>query len=356
MTISLCIIVKNNESTLERCLNSVKELVDEIIIVDTGSTDKTKEIALKYTDKIFDYIPENTEEWINNFSAAKNFAISKATKEWILALDADETLSKQDFPKILELTKQTDYLGFALIQRNYDNKIGSFNWISCKNDSYEESKIANGYVPRRMIRFFKNIPEIKFEGVIHDSVEKSILNLGKIKETNIPFHHYGLLNRSPERTKFYIEIEKKNLRDDFFQDYQIASQLHAINELDESLEFLNKSIEKNSLFALSWLELGMIQIKQNKLQDAKQSLHKAESLEEHPMTYDHLGILYGQLGETEKAINYFQKAIKLNPQNADFHFNLGLTYDSIGMKKEASIEFQNAVYLNKAYEKIISFN
>ena len=85
-TISLCMIVKNEENVLERCLNSVREFVDEIIIVDTGSIDSTRDIARKYTDKIYSF------EWIHDFSAARNESIGYATSDYILVLDADEYL------------------------------------------------------------------------------------------------------------------------------------------------------------------------------------------------------------------------------------------------------------------------
>lgn len=93
-------IVKNEENTLGNCLESVKDIVDEIVIVDTGSTDKTKEVASKFTDKIFDF------EWIDDFSAARNFACSKATKEYVMWLDADDVILPEDKRKFLEL-KQT---------------------------------------------------------------------------------------------------------------------------------------------------------------------------------------------------------------------------------------------------------
>src|SRR3990167_8792325 len=93
-TISLCMITKNEEKWLEQCLNSVKEIVDEIIIVDTGSTDKTKEIAKKFNAKFFDF------KWIGDFSAARNESLNHATKDWILVLDADETIAKEDLEKI----------------------------------------------------------------------------------------------------------------------------------------------------------------------------------------------------------------------------------------------------------------
>ena len=76
ITISLCMIVKNEEAVLARCLESVKDVVDEIIIVDTGSTDKTKQIAYRYTQNVYDF------EWIDDFSAARNYSFSKATKDY----------------------------------------------------------------------------------------------------------------------------------------------------------------------------------------------------------------------------------------------------------------------------------
>lgn len=96
-TISLCMIVKNEEQVLARCLDSVADLMDEIIIVDTGSTDRTKEIAARYTDQIYDFT------WIGDFSAARNFSFSKATMEYIYAPDADEVLDAENRARFLDL-------------------------------------------------------------------------------------------------------------------------------------------------------------------------------------------------------------------------------------------------------------
>lgn len=86
-------IVKDEEKVIARCLDSVKDLVDEIIIVDTGSTDKTKEIVSQYTNKIYDF------EWCNDFSKARNFSFSKATKDYIMWLDADDVIEPNDREK-----------------------------------------------------------------------------------------------------------------------------------------------------------------------------------------------------------------------------------------------------------------
>ena len=90
ITVSLCMIVKNEERILRRCLDSIVDLVDEVVIVDTGSEDATKQIAEEYGAAIYDF------KWIDDFSAARNYAFSKATKEYIYSADADEVLDEEN--------------------------------------------------------------------------------------------------------------------------------------------------------------------------------------------------------------------------------------------------------------------
>ncbi|MEK8131144.1 glycosyltransferase [Paenibacillus filicis] len=97
VTVSLCMIVKNEELTLGRCLSSVRGLVDEIIIVDTGSEDRTKEIAAAYTDRVYDF------KWVNDFSQARNYAFGLATQEFVLWLDADDRLEPEDAERFRKL-------------------------------------------------------------------------------------------------------------------------------------------------------------------------------------------------------------------------------------------------------------
>ena len=92
-------IVKNEQEMIEQCLASIKHVVDEINIVDTGSTDRTKEIVAAYTDRIFDF------KWKDDFGAARNYSFSKATKDYILWLDADDILLQEDANKLKELKK-----------------------------------------------------------------------------------------------------------------------------------------------------------------------------------------------------------------------------------------------------------
>lgn len=114
--ISLCMIVKNEEKILARCLDSIADLMEEIIIVDTGSTDHTKEIAAKYTDKIYDFT------WVDDFSAARNFAFSKATKEYIYSADADEVLDEKNRKKFRDL-KEVLLPEIEIVQMKYGNQL-----------------------------------------------------------------------------------------------------------------------------------------------------------------------------------------------------------------------------------------
>lgn len=116
VTISLCMIVKDEEKVLARCLDSIRELMDEIIIVDTGSHDRTKEIAAKYTDKVYDF------KWVGDFSKARNFSFSKAGCDYIYTADADEVLDEENREKFRTL-KETLLPEVEIVQMYYGNQL-----------------------------------------------------------------------------------------------------------------------------------------------------------------------------------------------------------------------------------------
>jgi glycosyltransferase involved in cell wall biosynthesis len=119
-TFSLCMIVKNEEKVLARCLDTIADLMDEIIIVDTGSTDRTKEIAARYTSQVYDYT------WRGDFADARNFASSKATKEYIYTADADEVLDETNRERLSQL-KQVLLPEVEIVQMVYCNDLGDTN-------------------------------------------------------------------------------------------------------------------------------------------------------------------------------------------------------------------------------------
>ena len=149
VTISLCMIVKNEEKILERCLDSVADLVDEIVIADTGSTDATREIARRYTEKVYDF------PWTDDFSAARNFVFSRATREYIYSADADEVLSPENRERF-RLLKETLLPEVEIVQMKYANQL-QFNTVY----NYDEE-----YRPK----LFKRKRDFVWEAPIHETV------------------------------------------------------------------------------------------------------------------------------------------------------------------------------------------
>lgn len=149
ITVSLCMIVKNEEQVLARCLDGVADLMDEIIIVDTGSTDKTKEIASRYTDKIYDFV------WVDDFSAARNFAFSKATMDYIYSADADEVLDEANRKKY-RILKESLLPEIEIVQMKYANQL-QYGTVY----NYDEE-----YRPK----LFKRLRGFEWQEPIHENV------------------------------------------------------------------------------------------------------------------------------------------------------------------------------------------
>ncbi len=149
ITVSLCMIVKNEERILARCLDSIADLMDEIIIVDTGSTDATKQIAAGYTDKIYDFT------WIGDFSAARNFAFSKAGMEYIYSADADEVLDEKN-REAFRLLKETLLPEIDIVQMYYANQLS-------------HGTIYN-FDKELRPKLFKRLRSFQWQGAIHEQV------------------------------------------------------------------------------------------------------------------------------------------------------------------------------------------
>lgn len=171
ITISLCMIVKNEERILARCLDSVKDLVDEIVIVDTGSTDATKRIAAGYTDKIYDF------DWICDFSAARNFAFSKATMEYIYSADADEVLSEENRQRF-RLLKETLLPEIEIVQMKYGNQLQNGTVYN-----FDEE-----YRPK----LFRRLRNFVWEDPIHEMIRlEPVIYDSDIVITHLPEQNHG---------------------------------------------------------------------------------------------------------------------------------------------------------------------
>lgn len=195
-------IVKNEEGTLWNCLNSAKEIADEIIIVDTGSTDNSIEIAREFTEKVYEF------EWVDDFAVARNYSFSHATMDYILWLDADDVLLEEDQKKLMELKK------------TLDPSVDSVSMIY----NYGFDEYGNVTLSLRRNRLVKRSRNFKWYGDCHVYLEVS----GNILDSDICVSH----KRIHHSTGRNLAIYKKRLeRGDTFtaRDYYYYA-----NELDEN--------------------------------------------------------------------------------------------------------------------------
>lgn len=187
MTISLCMIVRDEETVLARCLRSIGDAVDEIIIVDTGSIDRTKEIAAQFTALLYDF------PWNDDFSAARNFAFSKATGDYLMWLDADDVVSPEDAEKLHRLKATLD-------ETPYDT-------IFCPYDiAFAENGKPSFYFSRE--RLVRNLPQAKWVGRVHEV----IIPFGTIHHSNIHIQHRKTQHRPSDRNlRIYEKMRSEGI-------------------------------------------------------------------------------------------------------------------------------------------------
>jgi glycosyltransferase involved in cell wall biosynthesis len=243
--ISAVLIMKNEEALLARCLESIKG-VDEIILCDTGSTDKTVEIGKKYTDKIVYF------QWCDNFAKARNYAKSYATGDWILSIDCDEFL--HDFSKVREAIEEATERSILAI---------NVKMIAEDNGQFF-------YFPR----VFKNSPQVWWEGAIHNHISVSPHNVGEIEIT----HGYSPAHLQDKDRAFRIlqkEVkETGNGREMFY----LGREYYYRHDFESCVKILGLYVQKKTwlpekaeaflLMARAYWSMGMGE-------DARQALAQA---------------------------------------------------------------------------------
>ncbi len=388
-TISLCMIVKNEEECLPRCLDSVKDLVDEIIIVDTGSTDKTVEIAKSYGAKVY------YSKWCNDFSAARNETLKYPTKDWIFSIDADEYIDEENKEKLIKLLQNPTHQAY---------------FINIKSILSED---ATYYSVNALERLYKNLPGICYTGKIHNQIAPSLKKLGiRTKRTDIFIYHTGYIlslegakkkyKRGIKRLREWIKLSPDNPMANFYiatlylsiRKYNLAikhyykvinfvnvpSYIRSISYLrltsalidnglfDEALKICERAIK---LYPGEYIFRTFSGIAYTKKQDYADAIKEFEIvlanvfnfsrkhllyIEIHPsVLHILLGEVYEKKGDLEKATYYYQQAIEKKPDysapyirlaNLYFkQFNYDLAIDEY--KKAIDLKTQNpGVYLN----------
>ncbi|MFZ5612375.1 glycosyl transferase [Desulforamulus profundi] len=302
--ISLCMIVKNEERNLARCLNSAKDCVDEIIIVDTGSQDNTVKIAEQFNAKIYHY------NWDEDFAAARNFSLDKAAGDWILYLDADEELEPDCCERLRNLARTDRYEAY-------------FFQIINLTDGNDPLKHIN-------VRMFRNKPAYRFEGKLHEQVISSISAGGStaaVVNSGISILHYGYLasefiakNKAVRNHRINQRLVDNDPNNPFYL-YSLGGSCVNLNDLEGALTHYKKALQYVNLRAMYapsiFISLISCLLKMGRLDEVVEYIEQCKAnYPDYVDIYFIEGELYYQLGHTGRATACFEKCLSLGEQSS----------------------------------------
>ena len=316
-SISLCMIVKNEQSFLGPCLNAIKPMVDELIVVDTGSEDRSIDIARVYGAQVYEV------QWQDDFSVARNASLEKAHGDWILILDADEVIAPQDFAALRQtvLSDNETPRAYSLQTRNYLNLANAMDWQP--NDRcYPQQEAGIGWFPTDKVRLFPNLAGIRFEYPVHEVVDPKVEKAGiSIQPCPIPIHHYGHLNETKNRHKaetyFKLGYAKLDL---------LGNDPVALRELAVQAGQLGRWMEAVEL----WQRLLAL----------CPGYHEA---------YANMAGAFWQLGQYDQGIDFSRKAIQASPTIKEGHYNLAVNLFMKGQVEETSAVLQTLLVKHAKY-------
>ncbi|MBU3109454.1 glycosyltransferase family 2 protein [Clostridium gasigenes] len=333
--ISLCMIVKNEEDNIRNCLQVVKDFVDEIIIVDTGSSDATKEICFRYTDKVYDF------KWNDDFADARNFSISKASKNWILVLDADEELmnfNKEQIIKFVENKNNYKLVGRIKIINILEDEMGTKRYIE------------------RVNRVF-NKKYYKYKGTIHEQIcNESVENYNTIN-LDISADHIGYtkgIMKKTDKIQRNLELLQQSIKNgnkDPYLYYQLGKTYYLDKKYGKSIECFDKALDFKVNTRYEYVQdlvetYGYSLINTGRYAQALE-LKKYE--EEYSSLLDYkflMALIYMNNALFEQAIKGFlgcigEKEGKMEGLNSYLScYNIGVIYECSGLKKEANFYYK----------------
>lgn len=333
--VSLCIIARDESHLLADCLRSARAVAQEIIVVDTGSSDETPHLASALGAAVYHH------PFADDFSAARNISLTHATGDWILIVDADELIDSRSLAAIRALVSTDDAAdGYYIWRHNYFGD-GTFNTFE-------------------LLRLFRNKPHIRFERLVHESVKRSIDRFGgSTRVSDVIFHHFPFRRRTqaPAKSQLYrrlIEEQMKLTPSDGLYRVFLAIELAAMGSRDEAECVCQEALGRHAELApVIHLTLAQIYRSCRDFERAIASIY--QSLDAHvlhkqliPVEFAHnlLGMAYCGLGHMDRAVQAFQTAIAANPALPQFHLNLGLMYDWQGSDTLAGTFYAKAVELN----------
>lgn len=334
--ISICIIVKNEAKNLSICLEKLIDLKYEIVIVDTGSTDDTKSIAHKYTNKVFDF------KWCNDFSAARNYAISMATNEYILMVDSDEFITKLDKTKLEKLLLQHP----NDVGRVYRNNIFARNGMG-----FNSNELVNRVFSSRYYHYIGKIHEqiVSKDGndyqtfivpvyMDHSGYDGDLEARKKKSERNITMLLQTLIEEGEDPYILYQLGKGYYLSEDYE---------NAANYFGKALEFdLNTDLE----YVIDMVEMyGYALINSNQNQKALFFENIYDVFSKSADFVFLMGFIYMQNSMFEKAAEEFMKATKYIDCKVEgvnsflAYYNTGVIHECLGDKKRAIYYYRKSI-------------
>ena len=305
-------IVKNEEKYIKECLESVKDIADEIVIVDTGSTDKTINIAESFGAKIFHF------EWINDFASARNFALENSTGDWILYLDADERLSLNSKKEIKKLT-------LIKGKEAYYCRINNIN------------NITNRSSVMAYVRLFPNDKNVRFEGAIHEQIENSLLrNNYRIKNSKIEIDHIGynipeseLKLKANRNLKVLLQEYKRNKTS--YLSFHLGQTYGILGNKEEAISYFYEAIEntdlKNEYRALAYRYIALTLAEKQVWDKATEYIDDSIKCDsDQPLNLFAASEIYLKNGRAKEAGSFCYRAYNVNKQ---FTENGKSSYQSI---------------------------
>lgn len=301
---SLCMIVKDEQACLAGCLVSAAPVVDEMIVVDTGSTDRTRDVARVFGARVID-VP-----WADDFSRARNTGLEMATGRWILVLDADEIISTRDHDALRRIARETapGSAAFSIVTRNYLHQMNALGWQP-NEPRYSAEAAGSGWFPSEKVRLFPNLPSVRFTYPVHEVVEPSLQQAGiDIRRCPVPVHHYGKLDlgRSLKKGEAYFQIGLQKVDD-------MAGDPMALREL--AIQAMN--LERFDDAAILWQRL-------------------ADDEPDRVDTLVNLGTAHWHCGRYTQARDCARQAVALAPQLKEARYNLANSLLHLGATEQAA--------------------
>lgn len=338
-SISLCMIVKNEEKNLPACLASLKPVVDEMIIVDTGSTDRTVDIATAFGARVLHF------PWNGNFSAARNYSLAQAHGAWILVMDADEVLSARDYDALRQALKGSGpRVVWNVLTRNYTNR-HAHGW-SANDGAYPAEESGCGWHPSRKVRLFPNSELIRFRGEVHEMVETSAEAAGyMVREAPFIVHHYGgLVEQQVDPTAkhlAYFRLGKDKLSenpDDLIAIGELAVQAGELKLFDEAIELWDRFLVLRPGATVALFNRGFAQMGLGRYREALEMSRQVLKTEPfHKEAAFNLGTCALYAGDVHEAIPFLENVLKQFPEHPPLLSLLVILYLVTDQQEQASL-------------------